>query len=231
MNWMAKARSGDPGSSSTAAKPAPSSGASSPSNQRVSNGLKEFLWLISDAKRGRILDLGPASQSTIGFFTEKGFGISAEDFLRAWREFLAAEEDRLRKAPVGNEVERLSAEVLAERFLQASLNYPAESFNGVLAWDLLDYAEPALASRMMSRLYDMLRPGGVVLALFHSRPAERFHQYRLVNGQTIESVAAPLLATQVRVFQNREILDLFGQFRSSKTFVGRDQLREALFLK
>lgn len=231
MNWVAKTRSGGPGSSSTAAKTAPAVTSSAASNRRVSNGLKEFLWLTSDAKRGRILDLGPASQPTISFFTEKGFGISAEDFLRAWREFLVAEEDRLRKAPVGNEVERLSGDVLAERFLQGSLNYPADSFNGVLAWDLLDYAEPALATRMMARLYDMLRPGGVVLALFHSRPAERFHRYRIVDGQTIELLPAPLLATQVRVFQNREILDLFGQFRSSKTFVGRDQLREALFLK
>jgi hypothetical protein len=34
-----------------------------------------------------------------------------------------------------------------------------------------------------------------------------------------------------RVFQNREILDIFGKFRSSKTFVGRDQVREALLLK
>ena len=29
----------------------------------------------------------------------------------------------------------------------------------------------------------------------------------------------------------REILDLFAQFRTSKTFVGRDQVREAIFLK
>jgi hypothetical protein len=231
MSWIAKARHGDPGRASTAATTASASASSPASNRRVSNGLKEFLWLISDAKRGRILDLGPASQPTIGFFTEKGFGISAEDFLRAWRDFLGAEEDRIKRAPAGSEVERLSGEILAERFLQASMKYPPDSFNGVLAWDLLDYAEPPLATRMMARLYDMLRPGGVVLALFHSRPAERFYRYRIADGQTIELLPAPLLATQVRVFQNREILDLFGQFRSSKTFVGRDQLREALFLK
>jgi hypothetical protein len=39
------------------------------------------------------------------------------------------------------------------------------------------------------------------------------------------------LAVHSRIFQNREILDIFGKFRSSKTFVGRDQVREALFLK
>ena len=45
------------------------------------------------------------------------------------------------------------------------------------------------------------------------------------------AAAAPTLAVHARVFQNREILDSFGQFRTSKTFVGRDQIREGLFLK
>ena len=215
---------------STAAKAAKaSSGASG--NQRASNGLKEFLWLIGDAKHGRILDLGPAAQSTLNFFLDKGFGVSTEDLLRAWREFMAGEEDRIRKTPVGTPVERTAPEVLAKNFLNNAMNYGAESFVGALAWDVFDYVEPSLAKEVMAKLYDLLRPGGAVLGLFHSRPAERFNTYRIADSQTIELVAAPVLATQVRVFQNREILDLFGQFRSSKTFVGRDQLREALFLK
>jgi hypothetical protein len=35
----------------------------------------------------------------------------------------------------------------------------------------------------------------------------------------------------LHVYQNREILNLFGRFHSSKTFVGRDQIREGLFIK
>ena len=231
MNWMPKVRVGGGSGGHAATKTAPVAPPASSANTRLSNGLKEFLWLVSDMERGRLLDLGPAWQSTITFFTEKGFRISTEDLLRSWKDFLAAEEDRMRKGAVGVEAEKLSADVLAERFLQGSLQYPAESFHGVLAWDLLDYTEAPLSSRLMDRLFDMIRPGGVVLALFHSRPAERFHRYRIAPNQSIELIAAPPLAMQGRVFQNREILDLFGKFRSSKTFVGRDQLREGLFLK
>jgi hypothetical protein len=83
----------------------------------------------------------------------------------------------------------------------------------------------------MERLFQMLHPGGALLALFHSRPEERFHRYRIVDSQAVESLAAPTIAVHAHVFQNREILDLFGKFRSSKTFVGRDQVREALFLR
>ena len=54
---------------------------------------------------------------------------------------------------------------------------------------------------------------------------------KIVDGQNIELIPSATLAVHSRIFQNREILDIFGKFRSSKTFVGRDQVREALFLK
>jgi hypothetical protein len=53
----------------------------------------------------------------------------------------------------------------------------------------------------------------------------------VVDGQNVELIPSPTLAVHGRIFQNREILDIFGKFRSSKTFVGRDQVREAIFLK
>jgi hypothetical protein len=83
----------------------------------------------------------------------------------------------------------------------------------------------------MDRVYSMLRPGGAVLSLFHSRTPERFCRYRIADTQTFELLPASTLSVHARVFQNREILDIFGKFRSSKTFVGRDQVREGLFLK
>lgn len=200
-------------------------------NIRVSNGLKEFLWLLSDVRGGRILDLGPVWQSTVSFLIDKRYRITTEDLLRAWKEFLTAEEERLRVAPVGNGGEKISQAILADKFLENALQYPEDHFHGVLAWDLFDYFDSELMPRVMDRLYSLLHPAGAVLGLFHSRPADRFHRYRIVDGQSIELLSAPTLAVHARVFQNREILDLFGKFRSSKTFVGRDQLREGLFLK
>jgi hypothetical protein len=232
MNWMAKPRFSGGAAATTrlAAKPGPAAAAPA-ANVRVSNGLKEFLWLISDVRNGRILDLGQVSQATLTFFIEKGYRVSTEDFLRSWKEFLIAEEERLRIAPVGEEREKISQAILAEKFLETTLQYPEESFHGILAWDLFDYFDAELMPRVIERLYTLLHPAGSVLALFHSRPAERFHRYRVVDAQSIELLPAPTLAVHARVFRNREILDLFGKFRSSKTFVGRDQLREGLFLK
>jgi len=232
MNWTAKARpSGSSAVATVRAKPVPAVTAAANPNFRVSNGLKEFLWLISDVERARILDLGQVFQSTLNFFIERGCRISTEDLLRSWKDFLVTEEERLRQAPIGEVSERISQAALSEKFLETALQYQEDSFHGILAWDLFDYLDAELLPRVMERLYKSLCPGGSVLAQFHSRPPEKFHRYRLVDNQTIELLPAPTISVHARIFQNREILDIFGQFRTSKTFVGRDQVREALFLK
>jgi hypothetical protein len=240
MNWVPKARPGSVATSSSASaaatrtstvRPGPSVASSSSGPTRISNGLKEFLWLISDIPHGRILDLGPVWQSTVSFFIEKGYRVSAEDLLRTWKDFLTTEEERLRLAPVGEAKQSVSAAILADKFLETALQYPEDHFHGVLAWDLLDYFDSAAISRLAERLTKIMHPGGALLALFHSRAVDRFHRYRVVDGQTVELVPAPTLAVHAHVFQNREILGLFTEFRSSKSFVGRDQVREGLFVK
>lgn len=241
MNWTAKLRpTGSAHSLAAPAKNKPSlmtaGAAAAPAmaaspNVRISNGLKEFLWLLSDVKQPRILDLGNVSQATLNYFIQKGFRISTEDILRSWKGFISAEEDALRRMPPGQEAVRVSQASLAEKFLAESVHYDEESFHGVLVWDLLDYLDSELVPRLTDRLFEILSPGGVVLAMFHSRTPDRYHRYRVLGDCSIEMVPAPTIFIHARVFQNREILDLFGKFRSSKTFVARDQLREALFLK
>jgi hypothetical protein len=232
MSWTAKSRYGPPGTVTTTTKLGPKASVEAGGNVRVSNGLKEFLWLTTEeSKQGRLLDLGAVFQSTVMFFIERGFRLSTEDMMRSWKEFLTAEEGTMRKAQVGADSERVSQAMLAAKFLENNLQYPEDSFHGVLAWDLFDYLDAELLPRVMERLYTILRPGGAVLASFHSKTPERFNRYKIVDGQNIELIPSPTLAVHARIFQNREILDIFGKFRSSKTFVGRDQVREAIFLK
>src|SRR5271165_3592691 len=75
-----------------------------PGSTRISNGLKEFLWNLDGLGRGTLLDLGPAWQTTLSFFIERGFRVSSEDILRGWKEFLNEEEARLRDAGAGGNV-------------------------------------------------------------------------------------------------------------------------------
>jgi hypothetical protein len=211
---------------------APGARSSGPqSDLRISNGLKEFLWHLDGLGRGTLLDLGPAWQTTISFFIERGFKVYAEDVLRAWKDFLTAEENRLRSVKLETDPTDLTPESRAARFLETNLQYPASSFDAVLLWDLLDFLEPALVKRTVAHLTDLIRPGGVLLAMFHSKKPEGFHRYRVVDTQTLQVLPTPILCPAQRVYQNREIQDLFRIYRTSKSFVGRDQLREVLFLK
>jgi len=190
----------------------------SPESRRFSNGLKEFLWNLDGLGRGTLLDLGPAWQTTLSFFIERGFRVSSE-------------EKRLREDPDAREKLDMTPSGRATRFLAENLQYPRATFDAVLLWDLLDYLEPMLVKQMVVNLTELLRPGGVILAMFHSKKPEGFQRYRVADSNTLQVISSAVVCPAQKVYQNREIQDLFGRFRTMKSFVGRDQLRETLFIK
>src|SRR3989442_12191039 len=89
----------------------------SPEPTRVSNGLKEFLWNLDGLGRGTLLDLGPAWQTTLSFFIERGFRVSSEDFLRGWKAFLTEEERRFRDEARGTQKQDMTLRRRATGFL------------------------------------------------------------------------------------------------------------------
>jgi len=200
-------------------------------SNRPSNGLKELLWNLDGLERGTLLDLGPAWQITLSFFIERGFRVSAEDILRSWKEFLSQEEARLKQDFAAGETPEMTPSARAARFLKENLQYPRSSFDAVLLWDLLDYMEQALVKQVVASLTELLRPGGVVFAMFHSKKPEGFQRYRVLDSSTLQMVPTAVVCPAQRVYQNREIQDLFGRYRTMKSFIGRDQLRETLFIK
>jgi hypothetical protein len=198
---------------------------------RISNGLKEFLWNPEGLGRGTLLDLGPAWQTTLSFFIERGFRVTSDDILRDWSEFQSVELAGRKEALTADEYAQRTPEALAKKFLTENLQYGAASFDALLLWDSLDYLEPTLVKQMVGHLTEMLRPGGVVLALFHSKKPEGFQRYRVMDTNTLQVLTTKAILPAQKPLQNREIQELFGRFRTMKSFVGRDQLRETLFVK
>ena len=205
--------------------------ASEETSGRFSNGLKEFLWQIEDISKGSLLDLGAVSQATVTYFIERNFKVYSEDLLAAWGAFLEHEAERARSLPAGAEQPDSSATARADRFLASNLRYPENSFDAVLLWDVLDYMDREAAQRFLPRIGSLIREGGAVLAIFHTRLPERFQRYRVLDAHNLELVPAPTLVPPRHVYQNREVQELFERFRTSKTFVGRDQVREGVFVK
>src|SRR5271170_3412818 len=96
---------------------------------RVSNGLKELMWNLEGLGRGTLLDMGSAWQTTLSFFIEKGFRVTSDDILRAWKQFMDQEEKSLHEAGKTSEpsVDRTPVG-RATRFLESNPKYPAASF-------------------------------------------------------------------------------------------------------
>jgi hypothetical protein len=224
-----------PLSGSPAGPPAPDSSTSMV--RRVSNGLKELLAAIEGAERGEVLDLGPITQATVDFFTSRGFRLHTEDLLRAWREFLAEEmnrparEARSAARPAGSADDGDDPTLRPSRFFARHLWFEPRKFHGVLLWDSLDYLDAAAGSALVARLAEILRPGGAALLHLHDKTPDRFWRYRILDAQTLECLPATAPVVFQRPIPNREIMNLFHEFRTSKTFVGRDQIREVLFLR
>src|SRR5215813_8057746 len=127
----------------------------SPEINRVSNGLKEFLWNLDGLGRGTLLDLGPAWQTTLNFFIERGFRVTSDDLLHSWKDFMVEEEQRLRNAAAAADSVDVTPGGRAVRFVQENIKYSPASFDAILLWDILDYLEPAVAKQTVGCLTEV----------------------------------------------------------------------------
>lgn len=219
MHWWGKVR-GAAGAAPAAASPRATAGAGA-ALVRHSNGLKEMTRAWQREQGLAILDLGPTSSANIGFISNLGQKVLHEDVL------LAGADPRFQRPTE----QGLALDAAA--FLAANLNYPAESLDGVLLWDLLDYAPQPMLQPLVNRLAASFKPGGMALAYFHARvepgPSPFFH-YHIRDGENLElrpSAPQPL----ARAWNNRAIERLFTGFRAIKFFLARDHLREVLVTK
>ena len=188
-----------------------------------------------------ILDLGSTSASNIRFFTERSHKIYSEDLLVA-----STDPNLATKDEQGNRI------LDSRRFLTDNLVYPAAHFDVVLCWNLPDYLDESLVRPVMGRLWSVLKPGGMMMAFFHTKdagpdsPCYRFHIVGkdMLEMQPIvlrrETRRGPTGAVHTavsegfrlqRVFNNRHIETLFRDFASIKFFLARDNVREVLVVR
>ena len=59
-------------------------------------------------------------------------------------------------------------------------------------WDILEYLDTDLMTKLAARVTSLVRDGGVVFAIFHTRKPEAFHRYRVLDAQNLELIPAPV---------------------------------------
>ena len=208
---------------------------------RRSSGLGELSRTWQSAEGICILDLGSTSATNIRHFTERGHRIYSEDLLTA-----STDPELITTDETG------ATGLDSRKFLADNLIYPAAHFDVVLCWNLPDYLDESLVKPVVGRLWSVLKPGGMLLAFFHTRdagPDSPCHRFHIVGDDTLEmkkivlrrearrvpTGAAQTATTDAfqlqRVFNNRHIENLFRDFASIKFFLARDNIREVLVVR
>jgi hypothetical protein len=203
-------------------KPEESSDASRPAATAGSptKALPKFLSGLTGREQPTLLDLGSVVGDNVNFFGEQlGCKIFVED--------LAKDIDRhVREDKVG-----ALPDFLAGRFSQA-----AESFDGILCWDIFDYLERPAVQALATQVVRLLRPEGLVLAFFnHTEKPEpgppTYTRHVVVDPRHIEHRHYPAARAKQRPVPNRELQRIFAPLAITDQFLLKTNVREVIFRK
>ena len=186
---------------------------------RQSRGLEQFFSNIRDQSGLSILDMGGACQDNIDFITELGHRITPQSILQSIDEKFGGVSDTDQANP--HQI---------EAFLKENLDFPADSFDGVLLWDTLQFMAPALLNAVLTRLHLITRPKSYLLVFFSSEDRAKVspvYSFRIVDRSTMRLIQRGTRPT-AQSFNNRGLEKLFASFESVKFFLTRESLREVI---
>ena len=90
-----------------------------------------------------------------------------------------------------------------------------------------------LVKPLIERIQVAMKPGGIMLAFFHTKdagPGAPFYRYNIASKDTLELQPARAYKLQ-RIFNSRHVENLFREYSSIKFFLGRDNIREVLVIR
>lgn len=194
-----------------------------PQGNRESHAVQAFFEHLPPVSGQRILDLGNVSESTARQLSALGHHLHCASVLGGF-------DAVLRKVPPAR---GLASQNAADGFLRSRLDFPANTFHAVLAWDVLEHLGEPLLQRTISHLARIVRPGGVMLCFFHLRSAGTevpVCQFDVISRSVI-AIRSSGVRPLPRKFSTREIEALFPQFNAIHLYLMRDALLELLVVR
>ncbi len=186
---------------------------------RHSSGFDQFCAMLQTQENLSILDMSGASQANISFITGLGHRISSDDILGTMQQCFG--DDFLENQQMASN---------AQRFLDQTLTFPDQSFDGALVWDTLQFLTSPLLDQTVAQLLRVMRPGGLMLVFFNADeklPRIPLYNYRIQDQKTL--LLTPRGGSQrIHFFNNRTLEKIFDKAASLKFFLTRDNLREVI---
>jgi hypothetical protein len=186
---------------------------------RQSRGLEQFFGYIRDQTGLSILDMGGACQDNINFITNLGHRITPQNIMRSVDETFGGVSEADQSNP--HQI---------ESFLKSNLDFQADTFDGVLLWDTLQFMAPALLNAVLERVHLIARPKSYLLVYFNSEDRAKVapvYSFRIQDKSNLVLVQRGTRAS-AQSFNNRGLEKLFAKFESVKFFLTRESLREVI---
>ncbi len=176
-----------------------------------SSTLKHFFENLEHRNGGCLLDVGPIFRDNIDFLSHRVRRLYACDVLRIL-------------------IENQKANLPADKYWR-HLDYPPETFDGILLWNLVDRLDTPEVKGLVERCYGMMKSGGVVMLFTLGNRVSPSGQEAFVIREEFQLFARgqqyPHLPVRQR--QNRDFLRLLNPFTPAKSLIYRNGIREFLF--
>ena len=214
-HWFEKKQASGPAASSP--------GFSGPRMPRYSPGWAALRKRLQAEPGLSIIDVGYTSPANINYLTGLGHSVFLADLVHdgctgSWQN--GTDED-------GNPIWNTSG------YLEQALNFAGRTFDVALLWTALDYLPEPLVAPVVAHLFSAMKPGGQVLALFHTRTQgeETVHcRFHVTSGDEVEVQLAQAFPIQ-RAFTNRSIERLFAGWSGHRQFLAKDSVSEVIMTR
>lgn len=183
----------------------------------ATRALRHLVGILQGVDAPVLLDLGLLSGSNVTFF-------GRETSCRLVVNDLYSELDRAARAGYAG---GLSA------VITGAITQPDASLDGVLCWDVFDYLEPDEAAALAAAIRRVLKPRGVVLAMFSTvmYEAAEFTRYTVEDLDHIRHTPQPAELKQRRIWSSRDVVRLFAPLVPDETYLLKHGEREVLLRK
>ncbi len=180
-------------------------------------GLNALLDTVRDDRSYSILDLGPALEENVRFWSQFSCRLHIQDFYRSyleWKEAVDSEEESAKAA------------------FSALLPFSDETvFDIILAWDLFNYFDLRELDVLIQRLSRWCRPGTKLFTLISSLPNISVSptMFRILNREQIIHEIPTQETRPCPRHQPRDIDRLMARFTVSCSFLLRHGIQEYVF--
>jgi hypothetical protein len=177
----------------------------------TSSVLHLFVEALEHCQEPQALDLGPVCSENIDFLAHR------VDRLYVCDMFIRLDRNRRKGVPLG--------------WAWRQLDYPPQSFDGILLWNLADHLNDQGVKRLVELCRNMVKPGGMITVFVSGAKAlsNTVNSFVIGDGLRLHLRPQPHLDLPLHVRQNREVLSLFTPFTPVRSFIYRNGLREFLF--